>query len=126
MLPPKSLLVPGPWTAKGNTVKDGYGRPIATVFARNATAHAHWIAHLPQFVEGFDESQAIAEFQKDVDTLRSEIAMLKEKLGAAENQIENEVERANDFAMLLDDAKDEIADLKNTIRTMTRVTTEHI
>ena len=105
MLPPKSLLTPGPWTAKGNTIKDGYGKPIATVFCRNATAHAYWFAHLPEFIAGFDESQAIAEFQKDVDTLRDE--------------------RSSTVAEL-ETAEDEIAELKSTIRSMTRISAEHI
>ncbi len=116
MLPPKSLLTPGPWTAKGNTIKDGYGKPIATVFARNATAHAYWIAHLPQFVEGFDESQAIAEFQKDVDTLRSEIRDLKEQLAIAKDQIEDANDERERVESELALAIEEIAEMKGLIK----------
>jgi len=127
MLPPKSLLTPGPWTAKGNTVKDGYGKPIATVFCRNATAHAYWIAHLPEFVAGFNESQAIAEFQKDVETLRDEIRDLKEQLLIAKDQIEDLRDERTSAKIELEQAEDAIVDLKSTIRTLTLVNApEHV
>jgi peptidoglycan hydrolase CwlO-like protein len=116
MLPPKSLLTPGPWTAKGNTIKDGYGKPIATVFCRNATAHAYWFAHLPEFIAGFNESQAIAEFQKDVDTLRDEIRDLKAQLSIAKDQIEDANEERNSAEADLDSANAEIDELRAALR----------
>jgi peptidoglycan hydrolase CwlO-like protein len=116
MLPPKSLLIPGPWTAKGNTIKDGYGKTIAYVVSRNSVAHAYWFAHLPEFIAGFDESQAIAEFQKDVDTLRDQIKDLKNQLAIAKDQIEDATDERERVESELALAIEEIAELKGLIK----------
>jgi hypothetical protein len=75
MLPNKDLLTPGPWTAKGNTIKDAQGRTIAYVVARNATAHAYWFAEVPNFASAM--SQGLTAHEDEMALLREEVTALR-------------------------------------------------
>lgn len=93
-LPPKDLLVPGPWLVKGNTVLDANGRTVAVVFARNATAHAYWIAETPNFIENIGENpnelellrKKIESQERTIALLENDISKLEDKLDTLENQ----------------------------------------
>lgn len=99
MLPSKTLLMPGPWTAKGNTIRDGTGRTVAYVVTRNATAHAHWIAEIPKLIAGIDSRTPIddqtpeellakiAELEAKVSDLESENCDLQSDLTVAEQDL---------------------------------------
>jgi len=76
MLPPTTLLIPGPWTVRGNTVLDANGKTIAVCFARNATAHAYWIAEIPKLTA-------------EMDSLRRENEALKGTVDRLENRLED-------------------------------------
>lgn len=97
MLPPKTLLIPGPWNVRGNTVLDANGKTIAVCFARNATAHAYWIAELPNLVDLVSDGGSALD-DRDVEELRARISRLEGDLDASE-------ETRRDFEI-------EIADLK--------------
>jgi FtsZ-binding cell division protein ZapB len=82
-LPPKTLLIPGPWVVRGNTVLDANGKTIAVCFARNATAHAYWIAEIPKLANatdhGIDDAEdTIAELKFRVAELERENARFHE------------------------------------------------
>lgn len=87
MLPNKDLLVPGPWRVKGNTVIDGYGKTIAVCFARNATAHAYWIAEIPTFVNANP-----TELESELMMLRSRVSMLERENEELQKELENRVD----------------------------------
>ena len=82
MLPNKNILTPGPWSVNGNTVKDGYGNTICVVFARNATAHAHWIAEIPKLANRPPEPE-----ESEVRELRETVARLEDELESREAQL---------------------------------------
>lgn len=83
MLPLKSHLPPGPWTAKGNKVVDGYGRTIATIFwPYNAALVAQWVAELPTFIEFTEQSDQIEKLKADLAAAQKEIAELEAQIGA--------------------------------------------
>lgn len=77
MLPNKDLLTPGPWIVNGNTVKDAQGRTIAVCFARNATAHAYWVAEIPKLATVMDRGLSAHE---------DEVALLKDRVTALERE----------------------------------------
>lgn len=82
MLPSKTHLPPGPWTAKGNKVTDGYGRTIATVFwPYNASLVAQWLAELPSLVEFAEQSARIEKLEADLADAHKEIEELEDALG---------------------------------------------
>ena len=83
-LPPKDLLVPGPWKVKENTVLDAYGKTVCVVFARNATAHSYWIGEVPAF------TAKIAALETTINVLEDQISELEEKLDSLENPEEDE------------------------------------
>jgi chromosome segregation ATPase len=108
-LPPKDLLVPGPWTVKGNTVLDAHGRTVCVVFARNATAHAYWIAETPKLVAGTDGEIHIES--DEIDELRKTVTRLRRELDTAHDEIA-------DGALLLTDHKRDISDLREKLTTL--------
>jgi DNA repair exonuclease SbcCD ATPase subunit len=79
MLPNKDLLTPGPWSVNGNTVKDVNGKTIAVCFSRNATAHAYWVAALPDFAELVGKDGRIADHEQEIEGLRAQIATLEQE-----------------------------------------------
>ena len=83
-LPPKDLLTPGPWKVRGNTVLDVNGKTIAVCFSRNATAHAYWVAEIPEF------AAKIAALETTINVLEDQISELEEKLDVLENKEEDE------------------------------------
>lgn len=74
-LPPKELLAPFPWKAKGNTVVDAHGRTVCVVFARNATANAYWLAEAPKLA--LDTHGDVADQTEQVEALRDEVMKLR-------------------------------------------------
>lgn len=74
MLPNKDLLTPGPWIVRGNTVVDANGKTIAVCFARNATAHAYWVAEIPKFAHA------------NPLELEDELLLLKDRVHALERE----------------------------------------
>ena len=93
MLPNKDLLTPGPWIVNGNTIKDSQGRTIAVCFARNATAHAYWVAALPQFAASMGggieaHEDEVALLRDEVRTLRRENVKLHEDADGIIDQYE--------------------------------------
>lgn len=93
-LPPKDLLVPGPWKVKGNTVLDAYGKTVCVVFARNATAHSYWIAEIPAFAANVGPEGLVGEPESTSDT----VSILKarvEKLESRVKELEEELSDAN-------------------------------
>lgn len=112
MLPSKTLLMPGPWTVSGNTVKDGYGKTVAVCFGRNPVAHAYWIAEIPKLIADVGPSESIDSALTERDELRTRIADLEAQLSTAEEQISDmkiDLETANDD---LAEAQEQIAALK--------------
>ena len=87
MLPNKDLLTPGPWRVRGNTVIDGYGKTIAVCFARNATAHAYWIAEVPAFANAHP-----TELESELMMLRSRVAMLERENEGLYKELEDRVD----------------------------------
>ena len=81
MLPPKTHLPPGPWTAKGNRVTDGYGNTIATVFWRyNPAFVAEWLAELPKLIELSEQTKRIEKLEADLADAHKEIEELEDEL----------------------------------------------
>ena len=92
-LPPKDLLVPGPWRVKGNTVFDANGRTVCVVFARNATAHAYWIAETPGFASNIGEtaeshSSELIELRRKVTSQERTIALLENDISRLEDKLD--------------------------------------
>ena len=83
MLPPKTHLPPGPWTAKGNKVVDGYGNTIAGVMWRyNPTLVAQWVAELPSFAD----PQQLVQLEQQLADAREVIKELREDLSELKRQ----------------------------------------
>lgn len=90
MLPNKDLLTPGPWTVRGNTVVDGYGKTVAVCFARNATAHAYWIAEIPKLANVMD--RGLTAHEDEVSLLKDRIAALERENEGLYKELENRVD----------------------------------
>lgn len=102
-LPSKDLLVPGPWIVNGNTVKDQFGRTIAVCFARNATAHAYWVAEIPRLAgeldkrDSLDASEEIEKLESRIEELERENVQLHEATDGGLNQWDlDNLENEND------------------------------
>lgn len=87
MLPNKDLLTPGPWIVTGNTVKDAHGRTIAVCFARNATAHAYWVAEIPKLAAVMD--RGLSAHEDAVSLLKDRVAALERENAALYKELEN-------------------------------------
>jgi len=112
MLPPKSLLIPGPWTVRGNTVLDANGKTIAVCFARNATAHAYWIAEIPNLTDRLDEA-GTPETTNEIEALEARIARL-------ESDLENSEDARSAAEIEAEDLREEVRSLTETVETLKR------
>ena len=75
----------GPSDASGRiSYLDVNGKTIAVCFSRNATAHAYWVAEIPEF------SAKIAALETTINILEDQISELEEKLDVLENKEEDE------------------------------------
>lgn len=108
MLPNKDLLIPGPWTVNGNKVTDAQGRTVAVCFARHATAHAYWVAALPQLSKLVGRDGLVPDRDREIDGLKAQIATLTDENYRLSEKLDD---RADD-ELAVDELEVENEDLK--------------
>ena len=89
----RSLVPPGPWSAKGNTVVDGYGQTIAVVF------YKHYPVEIARFIAEVVSQDDLHNAQARIDELEAEV-----------KHLERENDRLTDENSRLEDR---ISDLEN-------------
>jgi hypothetical protein len=95
MLPAETYLPPGPWTARGTSVTDGYGNVIAiAMYPHHAALIAQWIAHVPALAQRADPAVVeslntqIKELEEEIES-HDELAvsLLEEELADAQSDL---------------------------------------
>jgi hypothetical protein len=72
----RHLLPPAPWTAVGNTLKDGTGRTICVVF------HPRYTAEIARFLAiSIELDEECEDLTDDVRKLEAKVEELEDKLG---------------------------------------------
>jgi uncharacterized protein YlxW (UPF0749 family) len=89
MLPNKDLLVPGPWYVVGNKVIDANGRTVAVCFARHSTAHAYWLAAIPEFAKTIGKDGRVPDRDEEIGGLMAQILLLQEENEKLSNRVED-------------------------------------
>lgn len=91
----RSLIPPGPWSAKGNTVVDGYGQTIAVVFYKHHPIEvARFIAEMPEQGDLRIAEARIDELEKEVGRLEDENDRLEDKVNDLESKLDDMADKA--------------------------------
>lgn len=91
----QSLIPPGPWGVKGNTVVDGYGQTIAVVF------YKHHPGEIARFIAEMME-------QPDLRAAEARIEEMEEEIKKLEDENDRLEDRITDLESELDDAHDKL------------------